>query len=147
MAGHRLRLGVLAKNPPGRAWFSARAAVCLAGPVGWSCGDTKAGLLATLSGFTALYGSDRPYVSRAGHLAVVALGFAAAIALGDWAAALPWLAVLTVSAVAMVATLLCTALAVGPPELPAPCGPARCRSCLTRCRCTALSSWPRCATH
>jgi uncharacterized membrane protein YccC len=117
MAGHRLRLGVLAKNPPGRAWFSARAAVCLAGPVavGWACGDTKAGLLATLGGFTALYGSDRPYVSRAGHLAVVALGFAAAIALGDWTAALPWLAVLTVSAVAMVATLLCNALAVGPP--------------------------------
>jgi uncharacterized membrane protein YccC len=118
MAGDRLRhVLVVAKNPPGRWWFAARAALCLAAPVaiGWALGDTAAGLTATIGGFTALYGSNRPYVSRAVHLAVVAVGFAAAVALGDWAASVPWLGVLTVSAIAMVATLLCNALATGPP--------------------------------
>ncbi len=118
MAGDELRRRlVVAKNPPGRWWFSARAALCLAAPVaiGWMLGDTAAGLTATIGGFTALYGSNRPYVSRAGHLAVVAVGFACAVALGDWAAAVPWLGVLAVSTIAMVATLLCNALAVGPP--------------------------------
>jgi len=118
MAGDRLRRRlVVAKNPPGRWWFSARAALCLAAPVaiGWALGDTTAGLTATIGGFTALYGSNRPYVSRSVHLAVVATGFAAAVALGDWAAGVPWLGVLAVSVIAMVATLLCNALATGPP--------------------------------
>jgi uncharacterized membrane protein YccC len=118
MAGNTLRRPVVvAKNPPGRWWFSARAALCLAAPVaiGWALGDTTAGLTATIGGFTALYGSNRPYVSRAVHLAVIAMGFAAAVALGDWAAGVPWLGVLAVSVIAMVATLLCNALATGPP--------------------------------
>jgi uncharacterized membrane protein YccC len=115
-AWFRRRL-VVARNPPGRWWFAIRAALCLAAPVviGWAVGDTAAGLTATIGGFTALYGNDRPYVSRAGHLAVVAAGFAIAVTVGDWAARTPWLGVLAVSAIAMVATLMCNALAVGPP--------------------------------
>ncbi|HET7668489.1 MAG TPA: FUSC family protein [Mycobacterium sp.] len=118
MAGDGLRRRlVVAKNPPGRWWYSARAALCLAAPVaiGWALGDTTAGLTAAIGGFTALYGSNRPYVSRAVHLAVIAMGFAAAVALGDWAAGVPWLGVLAVSVIATVATLLCNALVVGPP--------------------------------
>ena len=115
MAGDGLRRLRLPRNPPGRWWFAARAALCLATPVaiGSALGNTAAGLTATIGGFTALYGSDRPYVSRAAHLAVVALGFAAAVALGDWAASVPWLGVLVVSVFATVATLLRNALAVG----------------------------------
>jgi uncharacterized membrane protein YccC len=118
MAGDTLRQRLVgARNPPGRWWFAIRAAFCLAAPVaiGWSLGDTGAGLTATIGGFTALYGSNRPYASRAGFLAVIALGFACAVALGDWAAAVPWLGVLAVAVIAMIATLLCNALAVGPP--------------------------------
>lgn len=59
--------------------------------------------------FTALYGSDRPYLNRSGHLAVVAL------TLGVGAAQMPLLVVPTVVAISMVATLLCDALRVGPP--------------------------------
>jgi uncharacterized membrane protein YccC len=65
--------------------------------------------------FTALYGANRPYASRAGHLAVVAVCFAVAVGLGDGAASSPWLGVLAVSVISMIATLLCNALAVGPP--------------------------------
>lgn len=118
MAGEGLQRRLrLPRNPPGRWWFAARAAVCLATPVaiGSALGNTGAGLTATIGGFTALYGSDRPYVSRAAHLAVVAMGFAAAVALGDWAARVPWLGILVVCVIAMAATLLCNALAVGPP--------------------------------
>jgi uncharacterized membrane protein YccC len=117
MSGTGLRRLVVGKNPPGRWWFSTRAALCLAAPVavGWAVGDMAAGLTATIGGFTALYGSNRPYISRAGHLAVIAVGFAAAVAVGDRAASVPWLGVLALSAIAMVATLLCNALAVGPP--------------------------------
>ena len=117
MAGDKLRRLMVAKNPPGRWWIAARSTLCLALPVviGWALGDTPAGLIASIGGFTALYGGSRPYASRAGHLAVVAVGFAIAVAVGDWAARLPWLGVLAVSVIAMVATLLCNALAVGPP--------------------------------
>jgi uncharacterized membrane protein YccC len=83
--------------------------------VGWLAGDVAAGLMATIGAFTALYGSDRPYLNRALHLAVVALAFAAAVTLGVWAATVPVLVVPTVVALAMAATFLCNALRVGPP--------------------------------
>lgn len=83
--------------------------------VGWAAGDPSAGLIATIGGFTALYGSGRPYLNRALYLAAVAVSFAAAVALGDWAAASAWSAVLVVTAIAMVAVLICHALSVGPP--------------------------------
>ena len=37
------------------------------------------------------------------------------VALGNWAAEVPWAGVLTVSAIAVAAVLLCNALLVGPP--------------------------------
>ncbi|WP_082963484.1 FUSC family protein [Mycolicibacterium peregrinum] len=105
-------------NSVPRRWpFALRAGVCMAVPVlvGWLAGDTTAGLIATIGGFTSLYGSGRPYLNRGGFLAVVAVSFAAAVALGDWASSTPWLGVLTVTMIAAVATLVCHALSVGPP--------------------------------
>lgn len=83
--------------------------------VGWLAGDTAAGLIATIGGFTSLYGSGRPYLNRGGFLAVIVVCFAAAVALGDWASSSPWLGVLTVTMIAAIATLVCHALSVGPP--------------------------------
>jgi uncharacterized membrane protein YccC len=83
--------------------------------VGWLAGDLGAGLTATLGGFTALYGSGRPYLNRAALLAAVAVALSAAVGLGIWTASIPWLGVLTVAAIGTVATLLCNALEVGPP--------------------------------
>ncbi|MGW0159406.1 FUSC family protein [Mycobacterium sp. NPDC003323] len=105
-------------NPaPGRWKFAMRAGICMAVPVlvGWLLGDTGAGLIAIIGGFTSLYGSGRPYRNRAGYLAGVAVCFSVAVALGDWAAAIPWLGLVTITAIAMVAVLVCHALAVGPP--------------------------------
>jgi uncharacterized membrane protein YccC len=101
-----------------RRWPRAlRAAVCMGVPVlvGWLAGDLGAGLTATLGGFTALYGSGRPYLNRAMLLAAVALALSAAVGLGIWTASVVWLGVLVVAAIATVATLLCNALEVGPP--------------------------------
>ncbi len=83
--------------------------------VGWLSGDLGAGLMATLGGFTALYGSGRPYLNRAALLAAVALSLSAAVGLGIWAATYTWLGVLVVAAIATAATMLCNALEVGPP--------------------------------
>lgn len=101
-----------------RRWpFALRAGICMAVPVlvGWLAGDTTAGLIATIGGFTSLYGSGRPYLNRGAYLGVVAVCFAVAVALGDWASSAPWLGVLTVTMIAAVATLVCHALSVGPP--------------------------------
>jgi uncharacterized membrane protein YccC len=101
-----------------RRWpFALRAGICMAVPVmiGLAAGDVPAGLIATIGSFTSLYGSRRPYHNRAVHLAVVAVCFALVVALGNWAAQVPWAGVLTVSAIAMVAVLVCNALAVEPP--------------------------------
>lgn len=105
-------------NPaPGRWKFALRAGICMSVPVlvGWMLGDTTAGLIAIIGGFTSLYGSGRPYRNRAGYLAGIALSFSAAVSLGDWAAAIPWLGLLTITVIAMVAVLVCHALAIGPP--------------------------------
>jgi len=106
-------------RPAGRRrWpFAARASLCMGVPVlaGWCAGDTTAGLMATLGAFTALYGSDRPYLNRAGHLALIVVSFAVAVTLGVWAAETPLLVIPTVVMIAMVAAFLCNALRVGPP--------------------------------
>ncbi|GAA2537212.1 FUSC family protein [Mycolicibacterium diernhoferi] len=105
-------------NPaPGRWKFALRAGICMSVPVlvGWLCGDTGAGLIAVIGGFTSLYGSGRPYRNRAGYLAGVAVFLAAGVALGDWAAAIPWLGLVTITVIAMLAALVCHALTVGPP--------------------------------
>ena len=65
--------------------------------------------------FTALYGSGRPHLNRAGYLAVIAAAFAAAVGLGAWAKSIPWLAVPAVTLIATTAAFVCNALRVGPP--------------------------------
>ncbi|MDH6245618.1 FUSC family protein [Mycobacterium sp. OTB74] len=105
-------------NSVPRRWpFALRAAICMAVPVlvGWAAGDTSAGLLATIGGFTSLYGSGRPYLNRAIYLGAVAVSFAVVVTIGDLAAAAPWSGVLVVTAIALVAVLLCNALSIGPP--------------------------------
>lgn len=105
-------------RPAGRRWpFAVRAALCTGAPVlaGWILDDVTAGLMATIGAFTALYGSERPYLNRAIYLAVIAVSFALAVALGIWAAEIPLLVVPVVVLIAMVATFLCNALRVGPP--------------------------------
>jgi uncharacterized membrane protein YccC len=101
----------------GRLPFALRAAFCVAVPVliGWTVGDIAAGLMATIGAFTSLYGSGRPYINRGVHLGVIAISFSLCVALGNWAAAVPWVGVLTVSLIAMAAVLVCNALSVGPP--------------------------------
>jgi uncharacterized membrane protein YccC len=83
--------------------------------VGWLAGDVGAGLMATLGGFTAMYGGGRPYLNRAALLAAVAISLSAGVGLGIWAASITWLGVLAVATIATAATLLCNALEVGPP--------------------------------
>lgn len=97
--------------------FAARAAICTGVPVliGWLAGDTSAGMLATIGAFTAVYGSDRPYLNRAVYLAVIAVSLGVVVTIGIWVASLPWLVVPAVAAIATVAAFLCTVLRVGPP--------------------------------
>jgi len=115
--GRGLRAMLEVRAAPGRWPRALRAATCMGVPVlvGWLSGDLAAGLMATLGGFTALYGSGRPYLNRAVLLAVVAVSLSAAVGLGIWAATITWVGVLTVAAIATLATLLCNALEVGPP--------------------------------
>lgn len=114
-----ITLGMLFKlrDATGRLPFAARAALCMGAPViiGWALGDTPAGLMATTGAFTALFGSDRPYLNRALYLAVIALSFALAVSLGVFAARIPWLVVPAIVLIAVVATFICNALRVGPP--------------------------------
>lgn len=110
--------GLLSLRPAPRRWpFATRVAVCTAVLVGiaWAAGDIGAGLVATLGMFTADYGSRRPYFNRAVQSAVIAVALAAAVTIGVWSARADWLAVVSVSVVAVVAVWLCTGLAVGPP--------------------------------
>lgn len=84
--------------------------------VGWLSGHTAAGLMAATGGFTAVYGSGRPYLSRARELALIALAFAAVTALGLAVAPFGWPVVVPVVALlAMLAAWFCNALQVGPP--------------------------------
>lgn len=113
------RLGALFKlRPAGRRWpFAARASIGMGLPVlvGWAAGDITAGMTATIGAFTALYGSDRPYLNRAVYLAVIAVSLAVAVTLGVGAAEISLLVVPTVVVIAVVATFLCNALRIGPP--------------------------------
>ncbi|SBV35466.1 conserved membrane hypothetical protein [uncultured Stenotrophomonas sp.] len=103
--------------PPRRWLFALRATLCMGMPIlaGWLADDVPAGLMASIGGFTALYGSGRPYLSRARQLALVALAFALAVGLGLWVAPMPWLVVVTVAAFAMLSTWVANALQIGPP--------------------------------
>lgn len=101
-----------------RRWpFALRAALAMGVPVaaGWWAGDMSAGMMATIGGFTALYGNDRPFLNRAIHLACIAAAFALVVCIGVSSAALPWLVVPVIASIAIVAAYLCNALRVGPP--------------------------------
>jgi hypothetical protein len=115
----RLSLGMLFEiRPAGRRWpIALSAAVSMATPVaaGWAANDIAAGLLATLGSFTAVYGSDRPYLNRAMLLVAVALTFALVVALGAVVEPFPFVAVAAIVAIASLSTFLCNALQVGPP--------------------------------
>lgn len=115
--GHPLRSIFVVNRVAGRWPFALRAAICMAVPVlvGWSAGHTAAGLIATIGGFASLYGSGRPYLNRGVFLGGVVIAFAVSVALGDWASQQAWLGVVAVTAIAMVAVLVCHALSVGPP--------------------------------
>lgn len=115
--GHPLRSIFVVNRIAGRWPFALRAAICMAVPVlvGWSAGHTAAGLIATIGGFTSLYGSGRPYLNRGVFLGGVVIAFAVSVALGDWASQQAWPGVAAVTAIAMVAVLVCHALSVGPP--------------------------------
>lgn len=109
---------MLELRPAPRRWPGAvRSAVCLGVPllIGWRAGDLGAGLMATLGGFTALYGSGRPYLNRAALLATIAVSLSVSVGVGIWAAAYTWLGILAVAAIATTATVLCNTLEVGPP--------------------------------
>lgn len=103
--------------PRGRWLFSLRAAVCMGAPIftGWLVGDTSAGLMASIGGFTALYGSGRPYLSRSIELALIAVAFALSVSLGILVAPMGWAVVIVVATIAMMGTWLSNALQIGPP--------------------------------
>jgi uncharacterized membrane protein YccC len=106
------------RRPSVRRWpFALRAAVAMGAPVavGWLAGDISAGMMATIGGFTAVYGNDRPFLNRAVHLGAIALAFAVAVSIGVSVAGVPWLVVPVVTLIAMAAAFLCNALMVGPP--------------------------------
>lgn len=83
--------------------------------IGLAAGDLGAGLIATLGAFTARFGGGRPYLHRAVQLLSVAAALALSVAAGVWAAADPFSGVAVVSAVAVLAVWMCSALTVGPP--------------------------------
>ncbi|MGQ4659854.1 FUSC family protein [Lysobacter sp. F6437] len=115
----RMLRGMLHFQPPTpRRWlFALRASACMGAPIvaGALAGDVPAGLMAGIGGFTALYGAGRPYLSRARHLAVIAVAFALAVGLGLWAGTTAWATVVMVALIAMLATWLGNALQIGPP--------------------------------
>ncbi|WP_157015643.1 FUSC family protein [Mesorhizobium xinjiangense] len=114
-----LRLGALFKlRPAGPRWpIATRAAITTGGIVaaGWATSDMAAALMACIGGFTALYGNDRPYLNRAGHVALVALSFALVVTFGVWSHRMPLAVVPAITLIAVLATFLCNALRVGPP--------------------------------
>jgi uncharacterized membrane protein YccC len=100
-----------------RQWPNAiRTTVCIAAPavVGWGVGDLPSGLLASLGGFTGLFGGRRPYLNRARLLLLVAVSLSGCVGLGIWAGADRWLGVLVVTVIAGVATWVCNAFSIQP---------------------------------
>ncbi len=102
------------RHAPPQWPIALRTVVCVVTPalVGAVSGDLPSGLLASLGGFAGLFGGGHPYVYRARLLAVVALAQALAVGLGIWAGSNPWLGVLVVTGIAVVATWCCNAFGV-----------------------------------
>ncbi len=105
-------------RPGARRWpFALRAALAMGVPAatGWLAGDLPAGLMATIGGFTAVYGNDRPFLNRAVHLGAIAISFALVVMIGVAAGGTQWLTIPVVTAIATAAAFLCSALKVSPP--------------------------------
>lgn len=105
-------------KPSARRWpFALRAALAMGVPAaaGWLAGDLPAGLMATIGGFTAVYGNDRPFVNRAVHLGTIAIAFALAVMIGVAAGGAVWLTIPVIKLTATAAAFLCSALKVSPP--------------------------------
>ncbi|MEW9614975.1 FUSC family protein [Shinella sp. S4-D37] len=105
-------------KPSARRWpFALRAALAMGVPAaaGWLAGDLPAGLMATIGGFTAVYGNDRPFVNRAFHLGAIAIAFALAVMIGVAAGGAVWLTIPVIALIATAAAFLCSALKVSPP--------------------------------
>lgn len=106
-------------NKPGaRRWpFALRAALAMGAPaaIGWLAGDLPAGLMATIGGFTAVYGNDRPFLNRAFHLGAIATAFAFAVMIGVAAGGTAWMIISVTTLLASAAAFLCSALKVSPP--------------------------------
>lgn len=106
------------RKPVVRRWpFALRAALAMGAPaaIGWLAGDLPAGLMATIGGFTAVYGNDRPFLNRAFHLGAIALSFALAVMIGVAAGSTAWLVIPVITLLATAAAFLCSALKVPPP--------------------------------
>ncbi|MBR8740848.1 FUSC family protein [Nocardiopsis sp. MG754419] len=74
------------------------------------------GTLAALGSMTVLYEKKTPYAYRAAALALVGLGFVAAVAVNSLASALsPWIAVVSIGLTAGLATWVCAAWRVDKP--------------------------------
>ncbi len=114
----RLRSLFVLNKPGGRRWpFALRAALAMGVPaaIGWLAGDLPAGLMATIGGFTAVYGNDRPFLNRAFHLGAIAIAFALAVMIGVAAGGTAWLIIPVITLIAGAAAFLCSALKVSPP--------------------------------
>jgi uncharacterized membrane protein YccC len=106
------------RKPVVRRWpFALRAALAMGAPaaIGWLAGDLPAGLMATIGGFTAVYGNDRPFLNRAFHLGAIAVSFALAVMIGVAAGSTAWLVIPVITLIATAAAFLCSALKVSPP--------------------------------
>ena len=104
-------------RPAPRTWHVAlrtMLSIVVPASVGYATGHLSLGLLAAVGGFASLFGGGRPYGYRTRLLLLVSLGEALAVALGIWAEQVPWLGVLTVTLIAMIATWVCLAFAVVP---------------------------------
>jgi len=100
-----------------RQWpVALRTAVSVAGPVlvGVLVDDLAAGLLAGIGGFASLYGSGRPYPNRARLLLGVALAQALVVTLGAASSGSPWLGIVVVTLIAVLATWVCNAFGIQP---------------------------------
>lgn len=116
--GRVLRGLFVMRSLPSRRWpFALRCGVAMGLPMllGVLAGDPSAGLMAATGGFTALYGSGRPYLRRAVELALIAVAFAVAVGIGIAIAPHAWLVVPVVALMAMLATWIGNALRIGPP--------------------------------
>lgn len=104
--------------PRGLRWpFALRAAAAMGFPLatGWAVGDFAAGLTASIGGFAAVYGTDRPFYNRAIFLGGIVASFAFAVMIGKAAADIPLLVIIAVASVATFSAFFCAALKVPPP--------------------------------